>query len=391
MGLRRALLLCPEAPYPMHGGGAMRTASTLNYLNRNFQVDLALFQEEGAECPASHIPNGLSCRTTVLTLPRHSRSAPARALRNLNRLFRGVVPLCDRFHGRQSELSAWLDGQEYDLAVLEHFWLAPYESAIRRHARHVVLDLHNVESVLLSRTAAQSRGASLALRRFASIAEEAERELLPRFDGLWVTSDSDAAQVRTSGVPVTVYPNSLPAAPPPDVDKQDIIAFSANWAYPPNQSGLRWFLGRVWPGLRRRHPNLELLLIGRNPELIRPLLAIAEGVQCTGGVPEALPWIARARVAIAPLLAGSGTRLKIVEAWAAKAPVVATSIGAEGLTATAGTDLLIEDSPEGFAAAVSRLLESPEVANRIAEAGRSRFESSYSWPAAWETLARAGF
>ena len=389
---RTALLVCPECPYPMHGGGSIRTASILEYLAQNFDVDVVLFQEAGTS--ASDLPARLLRRVVTLPLPAHSKTASARAARNLGRLARGVVPLCDRFEGHQQALGRWLDGQNYDLAVLEHFWVAAYQPLIRRHARRVVLDLHNVESILLERSAHISvRPQSWALRRFASISRKKERSLLPAFDALWVTSAADAQTpaVRAAAVPIIVYPNALPPSAAPDVAKDFSLAFSGNWSYLPNQSGLHWFVKRVWPTLRARLPGLKLILIGRNAEDARPAVGNAEGIEFTGYVPDALPWIAKAKVAIAPLLAGSGTRLKILEAWAAQVPVVATSIAAEGLAAKPGRDLLIEDSPEGFAQAIVGLLQSPETALRVAKAGRRLFESNYSWPSAWERLAQAGF
>lgn len=375
----------------MYGGGAIRTASILEYLQQSFELDVVMFQEKGAAPP--RLP-GRVRRATTQWLPVHSKTTLARATRNLGRLARGVVPMCDRFDGHQRAMEEWLGGHRYDLAVLEHFWLVDYQELVRRHARRLVLDMHNVESILLERAAGTAvRGSAWALRRFAAICRERERALLPRFDALWVTSaaDAESAAVRSAGVPVVVYPNALPQMAAPRVEKDNSIAFSGSWGYPPNQSGLRWFIRRVWPVLRARLPDLKLLLIGRDEEDAMAVAGAAKGVEFTGGVEDAVPWIARSQVAVAPLLTGSGTRLKILEAWAAQVPVVATTIAAEGLAARPGSDLLIEDSPDGFAQAILRLLQSPDTASRVARAGRLLFESTYSWPSAWERLARAGF
>jgi len=91
-------------------------------------------------------------------------------------------------------------------------------------------------------------------------------------------------------------------------------------------------------------------------------------------------------VAIIPLLAGSGTRVKILEAWAAATPVVSTTFGAQGLDGSNETHLLLADEPRQFAGAITRLLTSQEVRLRIGIAGRRLFEERYTWPAAWKTL-----
>jgi glycosyltransferase involved in cell wall biosynthesis len=107
-------------------------------------------------------------------------------------------------------------------------------------------------------------------------------------------------------------------------------------------------------------------------------------------VPNAIEAIAPAKVAVVPLLSGSGTRFKILEAWAAGVPVVSTTIGAEGLDATPGVHLLIADNPEDFAAAVMHVVNNPREAARLAAEGRALYEAKFTWPSAWKLLAAAG-
>src|SRR5271157_5708492 len=94
-----ALLLAPEAPYPLAGGGSLRTASLLEYLGRHYALDLIVFQQPGAAEPASLLPAGLVRQVTVIPLPATRRDPVARAVRNAVRLARGVPPLVDRFAG----------------------------------------------------------------------------------------------------------------------------------------------------------------------------------------------------------------------------------------------------------------------------------------------------
>jgi glycosyltransferase involved in cell wall biosynthesis len=91
-------------------------------------------------------------------------------------------------------------------------------------------------------------------------------------------------------------------------------------------------------------------------------------------------------VAIVPLLAGSGTRIKILEAWAAGTPVVSTTFGAEGLEYRDGEHLVLADDPENFTAAVSQLLALPVNRERIGAAGRRLYEERYTWESAWKAL-----
>jgi len=96
--------------------------------------------------------------------------------------------------------------------------------------------------------------------------------------------------------------------------------------------------------------------------------------------------LASAKVAIAPIRSGSGTRLKIVEAWAAGVPVVSTTVGAEGLPARHGENILLADDPGTFGDAVSSLLESCPERQRIGRAGREQYEKDLTWDVAWRSL-----
>jgi glycosyltransferase involved in cell wall biosynthesis len=115
-----------------------------------------------------------------------------------------------------------------------------------------------------------------------------------------------------------------------------------------------------------------------------------ERIELTGPVADAVVELAKARVVVVPLLAGSGTRVKILEAWAAGRAVVSTTVGAEGLPVRDGEHLLLRDTAESFAAAVSALLAAPEERLRLGAAGRRLWEREFTWPRAWEALAACG-
>src|SRR5437762_10572632 len=124
----RALFVAPEAPYPLVGGGPLRAASMLQYLAQSHTVDAIIFH-----VPVSPVnfPPGLINRLDVIDLPAHSKRYAARALRNGHRLLRRSPPLVDRFAGFGASIAAILeDRPRYDVAVLEHFWCAPYHEQI---------------------------------------------------------------------------------------------------------------------------------------------------------------------------------------------------------------------------------------------------------------------
>ena len=142
----------------MRGGGALRSASLLEYLARRYDVDVIVFREPGATDPTRLFPPGTARRVHVLELPHHRKDPLSRAARNSGRLVRGVPPLVDRFGGFGEHIAALVRGESYQVAAIEHFWCAPYWEQVTPVSERTVLDLHNIESVLHERCARSERG-----------------------------------------------------------------------------------------------------------------------------------------------------------------------------------------------------------------------------------------
>ena len=420
----QVLMLSPEPPYPLNSGGAFRTASLLHYFARFAEVDLILISESGA--PAL-LPQGLVRSQKVISLPRHNRGLIARYVRNASRALRRVPPLIDRLSGLSAPIERAIrelignEGRVYDFGIVEHFWCAPYVDLLSSCCKRTVINLHNIESVLHNRYSGSGDGFSNGVnsvigekliragqRRFAAASRKLESDLLPRYSAVLTTSEHDASLVRAIApeAHVHVYPNSLPwvDAPKTDLPKVDgpeypRLVFSANFEYHPNIDAVAFLVGEIWPKIRalrvlrmlqKPHPELRLRLVGRGDRSIRHLLPSGPveetGIEVTGPVEDARAEIAQATIVVAPLRAGSGTRLKIIEAWAAARCVVATPLAAEGLGARDGIDIALASDAAGLAAAIVRLLDDPVGRQRLAAGGRRTFEDKYSWESAWKSL-----
>jgi glycosyltransferase involved in cell wall biosynthesis len=385
----QALFIAPEAPYPVTGGGALRAASLLEYLAQHYTVDAVIFHIPGerVEFPSDRIDRLLS-----IEVSHHSKHPAARLIRNGIRLLRRSPPLVDRFSGFAKPIAAFVaDRPSYDLAVVEHFWCAPYLEQIAPHCRQTILDLHNIESAWhLACGKASDWPDSLAHEVFRRAALDLERRWLPRYSLLLTTSIEDAARARLI-VPqsrVAIYPNTIPLIDCPPRQERDVIVFSGTLEYEPNRTAVRYFAANIWPALRETWPGLKWLLVGRHPEGVEKYVQGDPRIERTGAVEDAIPHLAEAKVAVVPLLSGSGTRLKIVEAWAAGTPVVSTTLGAEGLPAVADENILLADDAAGFTAAISKLLSSPSERERLGRAGRNRYERELTWNSAWSALGR---
>jgi glycosyltransferase involved in cell wall biosynthesis len=253
------------------------------------------------------------------------------------------------------------------------------------HCDVLVLDLHNIESELAATHVRATSGLeSMVHQRFADAYRKLEREWIPKFDLVLTASEEDRGRITHPNI--AVYPNALPVIEVPQAAEENCIVFSGNLEYHPNIEAVRWFASSIWPRLREKNNDLTWNLVGRNAEAVLHLIKNDPRIRAAGPVDDAVAAIAAARVVVVPLLSGSGTRFKILEAWAAQRAVVSTSIGAEGLGARDGEHLLIADDVSRFADAVQELLDDRARSQRIGAAGRGLYLDRYTWPAAWKKL-----
>jgi glycosyltransferase involved in cell wall biosynthesis len=151
--------------------------------------------------------------------------------------------------------------------------------------------------------------------------------------------------------------------------------------YPPNADGIRWFIQQVFPLVRQKLPGVKLTIIGKNPpkDFLKLAADATSGIVTTGFVQELDPYFAKSAVSVVPVRAGGGMRVRILEMFARAAPVVTTTVGLEGIDACPGEDVLVEDSPDGFARAVIDLLEDLELQKKLSTNGRHLVEKKYDW------------
>lgn len=151
--------------------------------------------------------------------------------------------------------------------------------------------------------------------------------------------------------------------------------------YPPNADGIRWFIHEVFPGVCRQVPGARLTIVGKNPpaDFIELAASQPERVTVTGYVPDLVPYFEEAALMIVPVRAGSGMRVRILEAFAQAMPVITTTVGLEGIDAIPEEDVLIADSPDDFVAQVVRLMQDEALQGRLAANGRRLAETRYDW------------
>jgi glycosyltransferase involved in cell wall biosynthesis len=160
------------------------------------------------------------------------------------------------------------------------------------------------------------------------------------------------------------------------------IVFTGSMDWLPNIDGIEWFVQEILPLIRKKIPNCELSIVGRNPDpKVLNLASRERNISVTGTVPDIRPYLWNSAISVVPLRIGGGTRLKIYESMAARTPVVSTTVGAEGLEYHPGLDIEIADQPELFAEHCIRLLEDEARRRALASEAWDLVNRRFSWAA----------
>lgn len=318
-------------------------------------------------------------------------------------LARGGLPLevvmRRRDRAPRSMFEAWAH-PHYDLAW---FATAPtYEWLGRPHLGTTVVDLDGLEGprerqrARMMRASPGPRALASTVRGASAVAQAHlnardwdafERSVAADVDRVVLCSDED---VRGSGLANAVaVPNTYPQPDRPagagPAGHPPSLLFQGTFDYGPNLDGAEWLTREIAPRIRALVPGARIRLVGRTSTGADRLHAPPD-VTVVGPVPTMEAELARADVAVVPLRYGSGTRIKIIESFAHRVPVVSTTAGAEGLGVRDGVQLLIADDADAFARACRRLLAEPDLRRALVDAGEAWYQQRFERKVARESI-----
>lgn len=382
----RALFLSTQVPVPVDSGYAIRTLSLVRALAElGHEVDFLSFTNR----PVTDLrPLSDLCREVAL-LPqqRVNLTRGGDYLGRLTALLRGRPFAIQRCASPKmlALTRQFLADNRYDFVLGDGVYgLANLPDT----PVPVVLNCHNVEWMIIKRYAAlEKHPLKRAYARIeAARMRRAEQAAGRRSAVATVCSAVDGATLRQMcpDLPVVVVPNTIDIASfcssaAETISSPPTVLFQGVMDWYPNRDAVEFFVAQIWPAVRARLPQARFLIAGRNPPADwRQRWSATDGIEVTGTVPDLAPYVRAATVVAVPLRIGSGTRIKILEAAAARRPVVSTSVGAEGLEFQPGKEILIADAPDEFAAAVIELLANSERRAQMAQAAYAVVCEHYS-------------
>jgi glycosyltransferase involved in cell wall biosynthesis len=375
----RVLFVTIERPYPPVAGPELRDWQNVAAAIGAGQVGVAYLT---AEADADHPPPGLALwRRLDRRGPKEIWGAG------------GATPIDVALSpAALAGLDACVAEFAPAVVVLEHTQLHALVPRLKAAGVRLVVDMHNIESHLYACLVPPRLPLKWLERRLfdrgAAHIRGVERQLLRAADQVWLCSEADRHRLAALGpasAELFVVPNGLPpgryratrprAAPPSQGGGRPSLLFLGQLGYPPNVQAVRYLARRIAPLLARARPDAEIVVAGRAPSRkLTELLRAAPNLRLVPDPPDVAPLLQAADLMLVPLFKGSGTRLKLVEAWAAGLPVVATPKAAEGLAAEDGRELLLAHRAPALVRAALRALEDRALYARLSAGGLARVE-----------------
>jgi len=376
----QVLVVSPYSPAPAVHGGAVRMQSLIREMSRRCDVTLISFADTEAETRTENLSLLRELCRDVVLLPRSGHGDGGWLEPSKTRGFHAFA--------MHEQVEYWLDRRRFDVVQVEYTHMAHYLPPRCPGLLRVLVE-HDVTFV--------------AQRRAMELAPSLPRKLALWYDGLrtlrhevaavesadmvlTMSDDDRAALARfVDPAPLVTVPNGVSCSDFPYRDDAEeepaTVLFVGFFRHEPNVEAVTWFARDVLPLVRARVPGVRFRVVGAYPpRSLRALATAGSGVEVTGMVPETASHYRRATVFVAPILRGSGTRLKILEAMASGCPVASTTIGAEGLGA-GPAEIAIADRPEDLADVVCALLGDRARRHSMARAARRFVERTYDWPA----------
>ena len=370
---KKILFLTSRVPFPPNKGDKIRTYHVLRHLTARHDVFCACFCDTLND--NQYVGELRSICRDVLVVP-WGKSSLIRGAWNLAR--GGTVTLgAFSSHAMMEKIVSW---GRFDAAYAFSGAMAPF--ALATNAGRRMLDLCDVDS---EKYFDYARDARFPMSQFYRCEGERlrghELNWLEHFDASVVITDRERRVIDANRSKLHVIPNGVHLqldSPLPSIAPAS-CSFIGAMDYPPNIDAVSWFASEIWPHVFRQHRQARFRIVGRNPARQVRQLEKLPGVLVCGEVPDVTPHLLMSRVIVAPLRIARGLPNKVLEAMAARRPVVTTPQVAAALHAGDGQELLVAEDAAEFSARVIELLETPRLCDDIGEAGFEFVRRNHDW------------
>ncbi|GAC1384415.1 MAG: glycosyltransferase family 4 protein [Herpetosiphon sp.] len=384
--MKRILFTCSQLPWPLDNGQKIATFNNLTYLSSRFHIDVVSIIDPVNVSQQSLLLAALHERLpTIEWLPPLQqqillgRSFMAKASNFVRSTAASLPYVVNKFssQGYQDVVQTQLETGAYDALYVDSFLPSYVVRSLSPKTRESIRLIYHAHDLFFETV---SGYASNLKQPFVRLAAQLDARSCYRYEKqLWHEADliltvtrrlvsQIAAEDPSCTGKLLYFPVMVQPLPPqPDLSASaERVLYIGTVHFPPNLLGLKWFLSECWPQVLAHNPQATLDIVGRGGEelgAVHPSITIHNYVEDLASLYQA------AQVCVVPLFAGSGVRLKILDALNHGVPVVSTDVGYAGLEIEKNRTLMVANDAPTFARHVSALLDDPALRFQVAQAG----------------------
>lgn len=383
--MMKILIACKEFPHSKVIGGPILIFNRLKYLAKNHTVSLTAFSRPGDE---KYIPSVRPFCHDLRLVPLPPRRSMIKTTWDF---FTSPVPhYFLRVHSSKKmshTIAEMVKKDNYDFVIAEYSVmgqflhknpdLPPTRRIISVHECYYLARLKSFRHLKPGLNKLKEAINLKGLKKYEfDMYRNADKVLVLTPQGkkeLLAVSPDLNIEVVPHGVDVEAFSFS------PQADEENSLVFLGNYLHYPNVDAVLYFHAEIWPRLKKVQPELKFYVVGQSPPPEITRLAEDESIVVTGTVDDVTPYLRRGQVFICPVRLGGGFRGKILEAMALGRPVVSTRLGAEGIPASDGQNIILADDPDDFVRGIANLIGNPNLYRKIQKNARKLMEDHYAW------------
>ncbi|MDZ5254361.1 glycosyltransferase family 4 protein [Clostridium sp. LIBA-8841] len=389
---KNILFISTLLPYPLNNGGKIKTYNTLKILSESYDIDLICYYENENELKyienLKEVAKNIDVFKSKITTNDNKKYMCKLALKSL---FTSLpLTVLKFFSGNFSQLiHKKIEENKYEKLYIDHLQISINIKNFNLKNLDYILDEHNCEYLIMKRKAKEEK--NIFKKIFFGLEylklKNYEKNIGDKVNKIIALSENDKKELDNIGIKMNKI-KVIPIAFSTDYIKENLnekkeclnILFLGTMSWMPNYEGVLWFLKNVIPILREEKMNFKFYIVGKGASDEINQYDNGKDIEILGFVEDLNQYFDLCDCMIVPIFFGSGLRVKIIEAFAKKMPVISTTIGAEGLNIENKKNILIADSSKEFLSSLKDI-NNPKIREKLARNGRIVFENEYSFEA----------
>lgn len=386
----KILFITTLLPFPLNNGGKIKTYNTIKMLSERYDIDLICYYENDTDLEyLKYVKQEV--REVQLVKGKITTSENKLYMLKLafKSLFSKLPVTVLKFFDKEfsSLIEKYMNSYEYEKVYVDHLQISINLKNVENNNIEYILDEHNCEYLIMKRKFNEEK--NVVKKLFFCLEylklKKYEKNTLDKFDKIITLSNNDKYEL----MKLNISESKMKIIPIPFLDeyiKKNIkeyktnldILFVGTMSWMPNSEGILWFLENVVPKLRENKLNFKVYIIGKGANKSILSYNNESDIEILGFVQDINRYIEKCDCMIVPIFFGSGLRVKIIEAFAKKIPVISTTIGAEGLKICDNKNILIANTVDEFNEKI-KCMYNPKTRYELANNARITFEEEYSF------------